>query len=117
IFLAPEKSQAEELTKPEWSKFAKCSHLLIESASNLARNIFPTFYELNKCSGFVQTPPPNGVRSLLWYAKIIYDFFSKLVLDQPKCLLNLLNKVTGILKPYANEFSIIGCLDDEDFFV
>ncbi|KAH8375234.1 uncharacterized protein LOC110178314 [Drosophila serrata] len=117
IILAPQKAQSQSLVKPEWSKFAKCSHVLIEAATQLARNIVPTVYEINKCTGYVVESPGNGgKKTLFWYAKITFEFLKKLVLDQPKCLLNLLDKVIVTLKPYVEQIGSIGCLDENDYF-
>ncbi|KAH8234250.1 hypothetical protein KR038_004855, partial [Drosophila bunnanda] len=117
IILAPEKAQAQSLVKPEWSKFAKCSQVLIEAASYLAKNIVPTVYDLNKCTGYVVASPANSAkRTLFWYAKVTFEFLRKVVLDQPKCLLPLLDKVTVAVKPYVDQIATIGCLDEDDFF-
>ncbi|KAH8290593.1 hypothetical protein KR054_004359, partial [Drosophila jambulina] len=116
IFLAPEATQADVDVKPEWSKFGQCTQVVIESVSAVARRVVPTIYDINQCTGYQAKPPPNGVRrNILWYVKTALQFLKKVVLEQPKCLLTLLDKLSATLKPYVSQISSIGCLDEDDY--
>ncbi|KAH8308935.1 hypothetical protein KR059_003484 [Drosophila kikkawai] len=116
IFLGPRKTEAQAVVKSEWSKYGKCAQVVIEASSALARKIVPTIYEINLCTGFVAEPPAKGSkRDLLWFAKSIYAFFKKSVIDQPKCLRNLLDITAATIKPFSEQIVSLGCLDEDDY--
>ncbi|XP_016967803.1 uncharacterized protein LOC108036303 [Drosophila biarmipes] len=118
IFLAPRETEAQATISENWSKLGKCSQVGIETISSLANKIVPTFYELKQCSGYVSLELPIGKgRKITWYLKVTYEFFKKLVFDEPKCLHNLLSKIAHTVKPYAEQISVLGCLDENDFIV
>lgn len=92
--------------------------MTIEAVTHLANKAVPTIYELKTCSGYVAQAPKHGQsRTVLWYMRVTYEFLKKVVLDQPKCLFELLNKVAAAVKPYSNQITVIGCLDENDFFI
>ncbi|XP_016988718.1 uncharacterized protein LOC108051217 [Drosophila rhopaloa] len=118
VFLTPRETEAQATIKDEWSKLSKCTQVAIETFSNLANKVVPTVYELMKCSRFVSLDPPIGKRrKVTWYLKVVYEFFKRIVFDEPKCLHDLLNKIAKEIKPYAEQIGGLGCLDDDDFII
>ncbi|EDW91882.1 uncharacterized protein LOC6531367 [Drosophila yakuba] len=118
VFLIPRDTEAQATLNESWGKLAKCTQVGIETLTTLADGVIPTVYELKQCSGYVSLEPPNGShRKVTWYLKITYEFFKKLVFDEPRCLHSLLNKLAVTIKPYAEQISALGCLDEEDYII
>ncbi|EDV55717.1 uncharacterized protein LOC6548353 [Drosophila erecta] len=118
VLLIPRETVAQATISETWSKLGKCTHVGIQTLTTLANKIVPTVYELSQCSGFVFLEPPNGKqRRVTWYLKISYEFFKKLVFDEPRCLHSLLNKLAFTIKPFAEQISVLGCLDEEDYII
>ncbi|KAH8284516.1 hypothetical protein KR018_002455 [Drosophila ironensis] len=116
LSFVPRETEAQATVQAEWSRIAKCGQVAIEALTNLGNKIIPTIYDLKKCSGY-QTIQSNGKRKVTWYLRNIYEFAKKLVLDKPKCLQDLLNRLAKALKPYADQAGEFSCLDGDDFFI
>ncbi|XP_033151548.1 uncharacterized protein LOC117135462 [Drosophila mauritiana] len=118
VCLIPRETEAQATIGESWGRLGKCTQVGIETLTSLANKIVPTVYELKQCSGYVSLEPPNGKdRKITWYLKVSYEFFKKLVFDEPKCLRSLLTKLGATIKPFAEQISGLGCLDEEDYII
>ncbi|EDX07397.1 uncharacterized protein LOC6734809 [Drosophila simulans] len=118
VCLIPRETEAQATIGESWGRLGKCTQVGIETLTSLANKIVPTVYELKQCSGYVSLEPPNGKdRKITWYLKVSYEFFKKMVFDEPKCLHSLLTKLGATIKPFAEQISGLGCLDEEDYII
>ncbi|XP_016928202.2 accessory gland protein Acp53Ea [Drosophila suzukii] len=118
IFLSPRETDAQATISENWSKLGKCTQVAIETITSLTNKIVPTFYELKKCSGYVVLEQPNGKgRKITWYLKVTFEFFKKLAFDKPECLHNLISQIAQRVKPYTEQITLLGCLDENDFII
>ncbi|XP_017077757.1 accessory gland protein Acp53Ea [Drosophila eugracilis] len=117
IYFAPREIEAQATLNDDWSTLSKCTQVCIGTLTSLSIKVIPTVYELKKCSGFDVLPPSTGKRNITWYLKTTYEFFKKIVFDEPQCLQGLLTKIALTIKPFAEQINELGCLDEADYII